>query len=63
MTGSEPYPRMPGGGISRRPLHFIILADCSGGMKGEKIQSLNFAIADMLPHLAAWEGSRRACPP
>ena len=23
-----PYPRMPGGGISRRPLHFIILADC-----------------------------------
>ena len=50
-----PYPRMPGGGISRRPLHFIILADCSGGMKGEKIQALNFAIADMLPHLAAWE--------
>src|SRR5258705_10303766 len=46
---------MPGGGISRRPLHFIILADCSGGMKGEKIQALNFAIADMLPHLAAWE--------
>jgi uncharacterized protein YegL len=24
-------------------------------MKGEKIQSLNFAIADMMPHLAAWE--------
>ena len=24
-------------------------------MKGEKIQALNFAIADMLPHLAAWE--------
>jgi uncharacterized protein YegL len=46
---------MPGGGISRRPLHFIILADCSGGMKGEKIQALNFAIADMMPHLAAWE--------
>src|ERR1700748_2801205 len=42
-------------GIARRPLHFIILADCSGGMKGEKIQALNFAIADMLPRLAAWE--------
>ena len=41
--------------VLRRPLHFIILADCSGGMKGEKIQALNFAIADMLPHLAAWE--------
>ena len=24
-------------------------------MKGEKIQALNYAIADMLPHLAAWE--------
>ena len=55
MTRVTPYSRMPGGGISRRPLHFIILADCSGGMKGEKIQALNYAIADMMPHLAAWE--------
>ncbi len=55
MTEVTPYARMPGGGIARRPLHFIILADCSGGMKGEKIQALNYAIADMLPHLAAWE--------
>ncbi len=55
MTAEAPPSRMPGGGISRRPLHFIILADCSGGMKGEKIQALNFAIADMMPHLAAWE--------
>jgi uncharacterized protein YegL len=46
---------MPGGGISRRPLHFIIMADCSGSMKGEKIQALNYAIAEMLPHLAEWE--------
>jgi uncharacterized protein YegL len=46
---------MPGGGIARRPLHCFILADCSGSMKGEKMQALNFAIADMLPHLAAWE--------
>lgn len=21
---------MPGGGVARRPLHFIVLADCSG---------------------------------
>ena len=55
MTAEASPSRMPGGGISRRPLHFIILADCSGGMKGEKIQALNFAIADMMPHLAAWE--------
>jgi uncharacterized protein YegL len=55
MTPSAQYSRMPGGGISRRPLHLIILADCSGGMKGEKIQALNYAIADMLPHLEEWE--------
>ena len=55
MVAPTPTVRMPGGGVSRRPLHFIILADCSGGMKGEKIQALNYAIADMMPHLAAWE--------
>lgn len=49
------FSRMPGGGISRRPLHVLILADCSGGMKGEKMQALNYAIADMIPHLEAWE--------
>jgi uncharacterized protein YegL len=55
MIPSASYSRMPGGGISRRPLHLIILADCSGGMKGEKIQALNYAIADMMPHLEDWE--------
>jgi uncharacterized protein YegL len=55
MTPPTQYSRMPGGGISRRPLHLIILADCSGGMKGEKIQALNYAIADMMPHLEEWE--------
>lgn len=48
-------PIMPGGGISRRPFHMIILADCSGSMRGEKMQALNFAIVDMLSHLADWE--------
>ncbi len=52
---AAPYSRMPGGGISRRPLHFIILADCSASMRGEKIHALNNAIADMMAHLAAWE--------
>jgi uncharacterized protein YegL len=46
---------MPGGGIARRPLHVLILADCSGSMKGEKIQALNFAIAQMMQHLGDWE--------
>lgn len=55
MTDVTSSVLMPGGGIARRPLHCFILADCSGSMKGEKMQALNFAIADMLPHLAAWE--------
>lgn len=46
---------MPGGGISSRPLHFIIIADRSGSMKGEKIQALNFSVADMMTHLQEWE--------
>ncbi len=54
MPGSSTI--MPGGGISRRPLHFFILADCSGSMKADgRMQALNFAIASMLPQLAAWE--------
>ena len=51
---------MPGGGISSRPLHFIILADRSGSMKGEKIQALNFAVADMMTHLQEWERDQEA---
>lgn len=46
---------MPGGGVARRPLHFIVMADCSGSMKGEKMQALNYALRSMLPHLFAWE--------
>jgi uncharacterized protein YegL len=55
MTISQGATIMPGGGISRRPLHFIVVADCSGSMAGEKMQALNFAIAEMLPNLVAWE--------
>jgi uncharacterized protein YegL len=46
---------MPGGGIAKRPLHFLIAADTSWSMNGAKMQSLNYAIATMLPHLASWE--------
>jgi uncharacterized protein YegL len=52
---------MPGGGIARRPLHVIILADCSGSMTGEKNQALNFAIAEMLQQFADWESTQAAC--
>jgi hypothetical protein len=39
---------MPGGGVARRPLHFIIMGDCSGSMKGPKMQALNTALAQQL---------------
>ncbi len=36
-------------GIARRQLHFILIADCSGSMSGDKIASLNHAMAAALP--------------
>ena len=42
-------PKLPGGPLARRPLHFIWIADCSGSMGGAKIKSLNFAIKNALP--------------
>ena len=44
-------PKLPGGPLARRPLHFIWIADCSGSMGGKKIQTLNFAIRNALPHM------------
>lgn len=35
--------------LTTRPLHFIWIADCSGSMHGERINSLNFAIKEALP--------------
>ena len=43
---------LPGGPIAPRPLHFIFIADCSGSMSGQgKIQSLNHAISEAIPHM------------
>lgn len=42
----------PGGGLATRPLHFIWIADASGSMASDgKIQSLNNAIRETIPHL------------
>jgi len=42
----------PGATLSARPLHFFILADCSGSMASDgKMQALNNAIRETLPHL------------
>ncbi len=43
--------KRPGGELATRPLHFIWIADCSGSMSGDKIQALNFAIRDAIPHM------------
>lgn len=57
-AAGTPDALMPGGGISKRPLHLIVMADCSGSMKGEKMQALNYALRSMLPHLVSWEISQ-----
>ncbi|MFN8098788.1 MAG: hypothetical protein U0Q21_10950 [Dermatophilaceae bacterium] len=46
-------PKRPGSALSRRPLHFIVLADCSGSMAADgKMIALNTAIRETLPHLS-----------
>src|SRR5580692_2756290 len=42
----------PGGELASRPLHFIWICDCSGSMQADgKIQSLNNAIKEAIPHM------------
>jgi uncharacterized protein YegL len=42
----------PGARLAARPLHFFVVADCSGSMAADgKMQSLNNAIRETLPHL------------
>ncbi len=42
----------PGGELAKRPLHFILILDCSGSMTYDgKIQSLNHAIREAIPHM------------
>lgn len=44
--------RRPGGELASRPLHFFWMCDCSGSMQADgKIQSLNNAIKEALPHM------------
>lgn len=46
--------KRPGGELSTRPLHFIWIADCSGSMSVDgKIQALNTAIREAIPHMQA----------
>ncbi|WP_340540385.1 vWA domain-containing protein [Nocardioides sp. GXZ039] len=41
-----------GGAVARKPLHFIFVLDVSGSMlRGGRIQALNNAISEVLPHL------------
>ena len=44
--------KLPGGPLANRPLHFFWIADCSGSMSIDgKIQALNNAIREALPHM------------
>jgi uncharacterized protein YegL len=43
---------LPGGKIGSRPLHFFLILDCSGSMNVDgKIQALNHAIHEAIPHM------------
>ncbi len=43
-------PKLPGAGISNRPLHFFYICDCSGSMNVDgKIQALNYAVKSTIP--------------
>jgi uncharacterized protein YegL len=42
---------LPGGEMSSRILDFFWVADCSGSMDGEKIQTLNYAIRQTIPDM------------
>jgi uncharacterized protein YegL len=42
----------PGTQLARRPLHFVVVADCSGSMASDgKMQALNTALRETIPHL------------
>lgn len=44
--------KLPGGALASRPLHFFWIADCSGSMSLDgKIQALNNAIREAIPHM------------
>lgn len=44
--------KRPGGELASRPLHFFWICDCSGSMQADgKIQSLNNAIKEAIPHM------------
>ncbi|GAP94460.1 protein kinase domain-containing protein [Leptolyngbya sp. NIES-2104] len=47
-------PDLPGGAMATRPLHFIWICDCSESMAIDgKIQALNTAIEEVIPHMKA----------
>ncbi len=41
-------PELPGGKLAKRPLQFIWIADCSGSMGGQKVETLNTAIRECI---------------
>lgn len=49
--GEKIMPKLPGGPLARRPLHFIWIVDCSSSMYGEKMQELNNAVREALPDM------------
>jgi uncharacterized protein YegL len=50
--GAGAVTNRPGSVLARRPLHFFVIADCSGSMAADgKMQALNNALRETIPHL------------
>jgi uncharacterized protein YegL len=44
---------LPGGALARRQLRVIYVIDTSGSMRGDKIQTVNYAMREMIPVIRA----------
>ncbi len=44
---------LPGGPLARRQLRVVYVIDTSGSMKGDKIQTVNYAMREMIPVMRA----------
>ena len=52
MKEEEKVPKLPGGKLASRPLHFFLILDVSGSMANDgKIQSLNNSIREAIPNM------------
>jgi uncharacterized protein YegL len=57
VISSKIPPKIPGRQLAKRPLHFCWLLDVSGSMEGSKIEALNTAVHEAIPHMQKEAGN------